>query len=251
MKKIVSGLIKKMGYEIRKIKSNELPADIVQDELFMKIYHKCRPYTMTSIERMFALYGAVRYTVEHQFEGDFIECGVWKGGSSMVIAETLLSMGVNDRELFLYDTFEGMSAPEEVDKAISGETAELLLEKEDINVSESVWCYSSLDEVKANLSLTGYPLSKLHFIKGKVEDTLPNHKHEGIALLRLDTDWYASTKIELELLYPLLVSKGVLIIDDFGHWEGAKRAVIEYFQQRNIVPLLNRLDYTGRLMIKN
>jgi hypothetical protein len=114
----------------------------------------------------------------------------------------------------------------------------------------SVWCYSPLEEVKENLYSTGYPKDNLIFVQGKVEDTLPAIKPGKLSLLRLDTDWYESTRVELELLYPLLIEKGILILDDFGHWEGAKKAVVEYFQAQNRHPLLQRIDYTARLMIK-
>jgi O-methyltransferase len=83
-----------------------------------------------------------------------------------------------------------------------------------------------------------------------VEDTLPDQAPERIALLRLDTDWYASTKHELEQLYPRLAEGGVLIVDDYGHYEGARRAVDEYFRAAGEPVLLNRIDFSGRLVIK-
>jgi hypothetical protein len=90
----------------------------------------------------------------------------------------------------------------------------------------------------------------MHFVKGKVEDTIPASTPDRIAILRLDTDWYASTRHELEHLYPLLAPGGVLIIDDYGHWEGCRQAVDEYFASRNLQVLLNRVDYTGRIAVK-
>jgi hypothetical protein len=95
---------------------------------------------------------------------------------------------------------------------------------------------------------TGYPADRIHYVKGKVEETIPGVIPANIALLRLDTDWYESTRHELIHLYPLLATQGVMIIDDFGHWEGAKKAVVEYFEGQPL--LLNRLDYTGRSMLK-
>jgi hypothetical protein len=143
-----------------------------------------------------------------------------------------------------------MSEPGKFDTSFKGDPADKLLAKEKKNDSkESIWCYSPLEDVKENLYSTGYPKENLVFIKGKVEDTLSQNMPGKLALLRLDTDWYESTKIELELLYPLLVEKGVLIIDDFGHWDGAKKAVVEYFEKTNYL-FLHRIDYTGRLMIK-
>jgi hypothetical protein len=109
----------------------------------------------------------------------------------------------------------------------------------------------SLTEVKENMDSTGYAGVK-RYVKGKVEDMLQRKGHTParISLLRLDTDWYESTLHELTHLYPLLVSGGVLIIDDYGHWQGARKAVDEYFAGLGVFPMLNRIDYTGRIMIK-
>jgi hypothetical protein len=105
--------------------------------------------------------------------------------------------------------------------------------------------------VKETLRATGYPAERLHFVVGPVEETIPREVPPGIALLRLDTDWYESTKHELEHLYPLLADGGALIIDDYGHWEGCKRAVDEYFAASPPPVLLSRIDYTGRVAIKH
>jgi hypothetical protein len=93
-------------------------------------------------------------------------------------------------------------------------------------------------------------MERVHFIEAPVEESLPAHAPEQIALLRLDTDWYASTRHELEHLYPRLVPGGVLIIDDYGHWEGARRAADEYFGKIGEHLLLNRLDYAARIAVK-
>src|SRR5690606_24776929 len=102
----------------------------------------------------------------------------------------------------------------------------------------------------SNMVSTGYPMERCHFVEGKVEDTIPATVPDRISLLRLDTDWYESTRHELEHLWPLLQPGGVLIIDDYGHFEGARKAVDEYFLDRSDAPLLNRIDYTGRIAIK-
>jgi len=113
-----------------------------------------------------------------------------------------------------------------------------------------VWAYSPLEEVKRNLRLTGYDESRITYIQGKVEDTIPVRASERIALLRLDTDWYESTYHELVHLYPRLSVGGVLIIDDYGHWQGARRAVDQYIEENRLKILLNRIDYTGRIAVK-
>jgi hypothetical protein len=239
-------ILRGFGYKIIKDNFNEEYAE------FLDIYAFCKPYTMTSVERMYALYKGVEYVVKNNIPGDFVECGVWKGGSSMLIAKTLQKFGVTDRTIWMYDTYEGMSEPTENDKDIAGIDANDLLQKASKEDQASVWCFSSLDEVKNNLKLTNYPDNNIHFIKGKVEDTIPESIPNGyIALLRLDTDWYESTKHELIHLFPLLVKSGVLIIDDYGHWVGAKKAVDEYIQQNGITLFLAKVDYSGRMAIKN
>jgi hypothetical protein len=228
----------------------ELPPDLAQDMVFMRYYQRVKPYTMTSPERLYALYQAVRYTLDNNIPGHFVECGVWKGGSCMLMAMMLAEHGDNNRLIYLYDTFEGMSEPTEKDKQFSGESAEMLLQQADKEFQGSIWCYSSLEEVRTNVLSVGLPSERFVLTKGKVEDTIPGVIPGQVALLRLDTDWYESTRHELIHLYPLLSAKGILIIDDFGHWEGARKAVEEYFSEQGIVPYIHRIDYTGRLVLK-
>ena len=155
-----------------------------------------------------------------------------------------------NRDLWLYDTFEGMPAPDENDFSKRSGPAQKKFDDVKISDSASDWCRATLDDVQANIRIANYPADKIHFIKGKVEDTIPAQMPNSIALLRLDTDWYASTKHELEHLFPLLIPGGVLIIDDYGHWEGCRKAVDEYFAAQAKKPLLVRVDYTGRVAIK-
>ncbi|MDI9868546.1 MULTISPECIES: TylF/MycF/NovP-related O-methyltransferase [Flectobacillus] len=243
---MISKLLKPFGYKIAKVQKEE---DFINDPTFLKILKACQPYTMTSIERMYALYNAVTYIVKNNIAGSFVECGVWRGGSSMMIALTLKELGVSNRAIYLYDTYEGMSEPTADDVDFRGGQAKELMEQNVENKQNSVWCLADLNDVQNNMRSTGYPQDLVHFVKGKVEDTIPATMPEApIALLRLDTDWYESTAHELKYLYPLLIQKGVLVIDDYGHWEGCKRAVDEYF---NGSLLLNRIDYTGRIAIKS
>jgi len=209
------------------------------------------PYTMTSVERIVTLVQATRYIVENAIPGAFVECGVWRGGSMMAVARTLLELGCANRKLFLYDTYTGMSAPTDRDRQFDGRCAdELLARVVKTNGAADVWCCADLADVIRNLLSTGYPRDNIRFIEGKVEATLPAILPEATALLRLDTDWYESTRHELAHLYPLLVSKGVLVIDDYGHWQGAKTATDEYFSAQAFKPFLMRADYTGRLLVK-
>lgn len=205
--------------------------------------------TMTSPERILGLCNAVDYLSRNRIEGDFVECGVWRGGSMAAAAKTLLANGDANRELWLYDTFDGMSEPTEQDVDFMGQSAEVLLGQQDRDDATSVWCCSPLEQVRSAMADTGYPIERVRFVEGRVEDTLPVRVPDRISLLRLDTDWYESTRCELEHLFPKLVPGGVLIVDDYGHWEGCRRAVEEYFDENNIPMLLNRIDYTGRIGI--
>jgi hypothetical protein len=167
-----------------------------------------------------------------------------------LIAKTLQKFGVSDRKIWMYDTYEGMSEPSEEDKDVGGAAAHEIWEKLRID-NKSGWCVSNIEEVKENIRITGYTFHQFQFIQGKVESTIPkNIPSEGIALLRLDTDWYESTKHELIHLYPHLVQKGVFIIDDYGHWVGAKKALDEYLLNTNQCLFLSKVDYTARIAIK-
>lgn len=218
---------------------------------FKRRYSDCLECSMTSVERAYSLHRAVQYIIENNIQGDFVECGVWRGGSAMVMAKTLKEIGVTDRKIYLYDTFEGMPPPTEKDFDLNGKKADEILQNHKNKKEESViWAIAKLSNVQYNLGKMDYPNSNLVFVQGKVEDTIPNKIPDRIALLRLDTDWYESTLHELNHLYPLLEKSGVLIIDDYGHWIGAKKAVDEYFEIHKPAPLLSRIDYTGRLAIK-
>jgi hypothetical protein len=206
------------------------------------LFARVQPYTQTSLERVTTLADAVEYVIAAGVAGDFVECGVWRGGSSMAVALTLLDHGLSDRRLWLYDTFGRMPAPGTRDRdyagrEVAGHEATMLGE-----------AGLSLADVQAAMGTTGYPEDRIRYVPGQVEETIPASAPAEIALLRLDTDWYESTRHELEHLYPRLVSGGVLVIDDYGHYAGARQAVDEYFAGRPI--LLTRVDYTGRVAVK-
>ncbi|MBI4686392.1 MAG: class I SAM-dependent methyltransferase [Nitrospirae bacterium] len=245
----IQQLIQKLKIDIAKhLEKMAYPPDFSEQNI--RTCNAVKPYTTTNPERINALIDAVRFVVLNKIDGAMVECGVWRGGSIMAIALTLKEMGIEDREIYLYDTFAGMSAPSDADYSIHGYDAREKFSKTKISGDASNWCMSTLEEVKQNVFSTGYPKEKFHFIKGKVEDTIPGDIPKEIALLRLDTDWYESTKHELTHLFPLLKPKGVLIIDDYGHWKGAKKAVDEYISENAFCILLNRIDYTGRIAIK-
>ncbi len=251
MKQLIKSALRRVGYDIVRYPPSSRPElDSVPglSEQQKRIILTARPFTMTSVQRMASVMDAVTYVTENAIPGDIAECGVWRGGSMMTIALTLLALGDRSRSLFLYDTFEGMSLPTATDVDLNGSPAADQFER-DAN-GKGIWCYADLDDVRKNILSTGYPEEKIHLIKGKVEDTIPRRLPSGLSVLRLDTDWYESTKHELEHLYPLLQANGVLIIDDYGHWQGARKAVDEFFQARGEKVYLHRIDYTGRVLLK-
>lgn len=218
---------------------------------FFALYNKYRRYSMASIERFYALHKAISYIELSGVKGDVVECGVWLGGSMMFAAGVLLSLGSVKRKLHLYDTFEGLPRPDETkDIDLWGNNALDGWEPMRINDTCSHWARATLEEVRDNMTSTGYPGGSVTFVQGKVEDTLLTHVPEALALLRLDTDWYSSTKCELEVLYPRLSVGGVLIIDDYGHFKGARAAVDEYMSSLRHPMLLMRVDYSCRVGVK-
>jgi len=228
--------------------------DIVQEH--GRLLERVRPYTMTGVARVGALVDAVRYVVRRRIPGAFVECGVWRGGSVLAAILTLQELGETDRDIFLYDTFEGMTKPTAEDTS-NFEQPALAVWDESENTGKRPWSglfHSELfgeAQVRDLLLKTGYPEKRLHFVRGPVEQTIPGKMPERIALLRLDTDWYESTRHELEHLYPRLTAGGALIIDDYGYWEGCRKAVDEYFGRDSVLPVfLHRIDYTGRIAIK-
>ena len=219
-----------------------------------RIIERALPFTMTGIPRLQSLVDSVRYCVRRGVPGDFVECGVWRGGSILAILLTLLDEGAADRDVWLYDTFEGMTEPTDADRSdFHQDTGREYWEKAEGRpwpewFGEDVF---SEEIVRENVAAAGYPEDRLHFVKGPVEETIPGSSPDRIALLRLDTDWYESTRHELVHLYPRLADGGVLILDDYGHWKGARKAVDEYFGAEAPPLLLARIDYAGRVAIKH
>lgn len=231
--------------------------DIDRDSLFTNLFAQTREYTMTSKEVMFSTYQAARYVAQRGIAGDVVECGVWRGGSALLAALTIQKLAQAEkrrwfggtkpeRKFWLYDTFEGMTVPTGRDVDIDGITARAYMET---YADHGKWCYADEADVRRVFHSNGIADSDIKLVKGDVVSTLKQHKPDRIAMLRLDTDWYESTKVELETLFPRLSVGGVLIIDDYGHWEGAREAVDEYFANNPSV-LLNRISYSVRVVVK-
>ena len=241
-------VLRKVGLDLVPYRPFELPDEATPEDVAR--IERVRPYTMTSARRIYSLMQAVRYIEAHRIEGDIVECGVWRGGSMMAAALELQELGRTGRDLWLFDTFTGLPEPGEQDVDFRGVDARDTYQGyAPVGEDGSQWCYAPREEVSHAMTSTGYPMNRVHLVEGKVEDTLPEQAPDQIALLRLDTDWYESTRHELEHLYPRLQPGGVLIIDDYGHWKGARQAVDEYFEAHGR-PLIHPIDYTGRIAIK-
>jgi len=226
--------------------SNRLP-DIPAWQV--AIVERVRPFTMTGVERIIATIGAVEYIVRQAVPGAIVECGVWKGGQMMAAVLTLQHLNAR-RAILLFDTFEGMTEPEEIDRDMEGNAARPVFDKASLQKPGDRWCEARLGEVRRNIESTGYPAELVKYVVGPVEETLPAAAPEAVAYLRLDTDWYASTIHELNHLFPAVSRLGVVTIDDYGHWEGARKATDEYLATHDIPVLLHRIDYSGRQFVK-
>lgn len=216
-----------LGYKIERVAATPPPHYLELDNRYAPIIKAALPFTMTWYERLRVLIDATRYISQAKIPGAIVECGVWRGGSMMAAALTLLE--ANDiRDIYLFDTFAGMTKPTEHDVDASGVPAQIRYDAS-MAVDHNEWCFATLEDVRKNVLSTGYPEDRCHFVKGDVLDTIPYDGLGDIAILRLDTDWYESTLHELKWLYPMLKMSGILIVDDYGCWRGCKKAVDEYF----------------------
>lgn len=251
MKNNIRSFSEKVINKVLPVSPQEQFKDITEPK-FWELYDLVKDQTMVSVPNLYYLFRSINYILENDIPGDFVECGVWRGGCSMLAAKMFADAGVTDRDMYLFDTFEGMSEPTENDVDFRSVTAETQLKSKKSTHRNSIWCIANLEVVRQNMESTGYDMNKIHFVEGKVEDTLKDKSYtEKISILRLDTDWYESTKMELVKLYPSLQKGGVLIIDDYGHWQGSRKATNEYFEENNLHPLLVRIDYTCYTSVKN
>jgi O-methyltransferase len=246
VKRQAKALLRWAGYELTRtdLLPEHIP-DVTENE--WRIYKQVRPYTMLSLERILANIRAVEHVVNNRISGDIVECGVWRGGSSMAMA---LAVADQSRNFWMFDTYSGMTEATDADFSNTGIKASVELaaaRKREVATESHLIAFASLEDVKRNLQLTGYPSERIRFIQGPVEETIPRECPEKIAILRLDTDWYESTRHELEHLYPRLAPGGLLILDDYGYWQGARKAVDEYFAGKLF---LSRIDFTGRIAVK-
>jgi len=247
----VRSALRRAGLDLVRVPAEPAPKPVPPDldDTAREIVERVRPFTMTPPDRVAALIEAARYIARTGLPGAVVECGVWRGGSMMAAALTLLSMGVDDVDLFLFDAFGKMPMPSDRDVDAWGRPASRLFEDgNDANAIPEL-AIGPVEGVRRNLESTGYPSEHIQFVQGMVEDTVPAQAPEQIALLRLDTDWYASTAHEMRHLFPRIVDGGVLIIDDYGLFQGARDAVDEYLAECDIPILLNRVDFAARVAV--
>ena len=186
---------------------------------------------------------AIKYILHNNIDGVIIECGVESGKFEHIWINELIKQNAV-RDIYLYDTFAGLVEPTEHDYTCKDTTfysmnkdqVYNMWKRNTINATTNRWCYTPLEKVQDRLKSTGYPQDRLHYIVGDVMETLKdkNNIPEKIAILRLDTDWYESSKFELEQLYDNVVTGGVIIFDDYYHWEGQRKATDEFFSSRDI-----------------
>ncbi len=225
---------------------SEIPELLEADAALIE---KVRPFTMTDRIAQWEFIRSIRYLEANKVKGAIVECGVWRGGN-LALAGMLRKIMGFQRDIWAFDTFAGMTAPTEHDAKANG-GVDTVRKFESLQSSDhNAWCYASLEDVQANFAALVGPEAQLRTVVGPVQDTLCIEQNlpGEIALLRLDTDFYDSTKVEMEVLYPRLVSGGVLIIDDYGEWAGARKAVDEYFDGQHV--WLQRVTSTVRMMIK-
>jgi len=230
---------------------SDIAVELEAEEVKLISYVLENNFTMTSVARLVNTLKSCKYAVQNNIPGDFVECGVWRGGHGILAKKIFERMG-SSKKVWMFDTFEGMAEPTEHDvNAKTKEKASIKYQGKNKGTHVD-WCYASLEDVKKCCQVSGIDINSIKFVKGDVCNTLndPANRPDKIAVLRLDTDWYKSTKTELELLYPTLSNSGVLIIDDYGHWQGSRKAVDEYFANSEYKPLFNVVDYTGRSAIK-
>lgn len=246
LRKYIQKITNSFGYTI--INNNQRIVELSDKQ--RHLMNIANGISMTPQIRRYNLIQALEYIAHYGLEGDLVECGVWKGGN-IVIYKKFIEENDIKKKIYAFDTFQGMSNPDQNDYIIDGAiSAQTILDKDNKKVTND-WGVCSLEEVKFNISQRTKNLNNIFFIKGKVEETLLNKINlpKKISLLRLDTDFYQSTKIELEILYDKVCKGGVIIIDDYGHWAGSKKAVDEFFKEKFV--WMHYVDYACRLIIKN
>ncbi|MEY2467880.1 MAG: O-methyltransferase [Actinomycetota bacterium] len=244
----VRALLRTRGYNLVRTDHRKAAPPIDTDDHTRKVIKAIENHTLTPHGRVIALVDAVRHIAQRKVPGAVVECGVWRGGSMMAAAMTLIEQGDTSRDLYLFDTFTHMppAGPEDI-KASGRKVSDI----EQSGEASPIFDYIPIDEVRAGMLSTGYPAERIHLVQGMVEDTIPSQAPDAVALCRLDTDYYESTKHEMDHLYPRISTGGALLIDDYGEFLGARKAVDQFFDgQPQPRPFFHRIDHAARLVLK-
>ena len=231
-------------------KTNSSPVELDASDLEIINYVRAANLSMGSYDNLYTTALACKHVIEMEIEGDFVECGVYRGGHSIIAAEIFNRYGV-EKKVYLFDTFKGMTEPTSNDFSL-GSGLPARIKYNNRKYKDHVdWAYCSLIEVKKNFIDAKLMHNNIIFVEGDVLQTIPSKVNSpaSISFLRLDTDWYESTKIELEFFYPILSKNGILVVDDYGSWAGSRKATEEYFTNKH-KPFLSLIEGGARVGIK-
>lgn len=220
---------------------------------------------MMPLVNLQTLFEQAIYCEKNNIEGDFVECGVWKGGAVGMMALANLQYGKVPRKLHLFDAFDDICEPDPTkDGSRALEDVKRLANKNNAEPSGALKpvkgmydTFGGYGTIKScNDLLTeqiGYKSNYIIYHKGWFQDTLPTDAADinKIAILRLDGDWYDSIKICLEYLFDKVQKGGLVVIDDYGYYEGCTKAVDEYLIKKGIVTFLSYSNAGCRYFIKN
>jgi len=188
-------------------------------------YWPTQAMTMAGQHRMNNVEYCVETTIRENIPGDFIECGVWRGGLTILMRAVLAALGVSDRLVWVADSFDGCP-PKDLEKWPKDESR--------VDFSNMRELAISLAEVRENFRRFRLLDNQVKFLPGFFEETMPDNPVGPLAVLRLDGDMYSSTYVCLEHLYPKLSVGGFCILDDVGALRQATDAMNDYRQRHNI-----------------
>jgi O-methyltransferase len=261
-KTVLKNMASRLGLEIRRKPTVQPQSRSQPPDGFDGAYQLVQDHTMVAREGLSCLYNQVVFCERNALPGDYVECGVWKGGSVGIMALANLKHGKSRRQIHLFDAFDDICEP---DAAVDGERAV----REVREWSKSAQTQGRLVPVRGIYDrfgghgtlegnrrllekVVGYPAERLHFYQGWFQETLPLHspKITNIAVLRVDADWYASTSVCLDHLYNKVVPGGFVIIDDYGAYDGCRKAVDEFISKLGKPVYLNEVNSEIRYLIK-
>ena len=244
-------LRKRLGVQVERVDPSK-PYNVIDAD--WDDIHSVEGWTMTSLAQRFLLQASLRHVVKANIPGSFVEVGVWRGGMLQLAAKTLQRLD-DFRDIHAIDTFEGMTPPTARDRVLGGgPSAEQLMLAEPRQTKKkeqwTVWCDSPLQDVQDGMRSTGYPENLAKFWHGSVTDRTDFSELAPIAVLRIDVDWFDATLHSLVHLFPSLSPGGVLLLDDYDHWQGAREAIDEYFADSPSFLVPVSFPPSGRLLVK-